>query len=275
MTCRKPRPEEIPCKDKAHGDECSVGSVRGGECFQYNATNRMYCKLPSTYQRPCVDKQIGDKCVFKYYKHGGLCGKDPRSKKHLRCYEVTEGRALCDGKKADEDCAYTFGATTKPGICKERSANYAAATGLGSTYLNCLQISDVSPESTAACKNKTLGQLCEYNFTKGFSTFKGSGGCVSWRPTNESEPLFCKAIHDYWKACHGKKVNDSCSVKSHEKDYICQERNWVYTEGMYGIKPYISCGRNPAAGRRRRRSHRRRRSDEDDNDNEGDNNEDD
>jgi len=278
MYCRKPKPDELPCKEKAHGDECSVGSVKVGECYLVNTTNRMFCKHFSPYQRPCVDKEIGDKCVYKYWKYGGLCGKDTHNKKYLRCYELTTGRALCHGKKADEDCTYTFGATKKPGLCKEKSSSMAGATaaGLGATYLNCMQLTNVFPESTAACKNKTLGQLCEYNSTSSTIVRKRSGGCVSHRPTDESEPLWCKEMHSYWKACHGKKVNESCSVRSWgQDDYICREAKLSYTEGANGIKPYISCGRNLAADRRRRRSHRRRRSDEDDNDNEGDNNEDD
>merc|ERR1719375_3086452 len=90
MTCKQPRPEDIACKEKAHGDECSVGSVKG-ECYLSNSTNRMYCKLPSTYQRPCVDKEIGDSCVYKGWKYGGICGKDSSSKKYLRCHQVYQG----------------------------------------------------------------------------------------------------------------------------------------------------------------------------------------
>jgi hypothetical protein len=279
MKCRRPSSTEIACKEKAHGDDCSYSShdtVNEGYCHGNNATNGMYCKLPSHFQRPCLDKKLGDTCVHKYFTHGGKCGKDStlhNPKKWLRCHSVPQSIMLCNGKKADEDCAYPYpNNKSLPGVCKEQNENSFSKFTEIRVNFHCQRLLKVPPNSTAACKNKTLGQLCEYHY----STRKSYGGCVSQRITNESEPLFCldaqlnHGIID-WRACHGKEVNATC-IDKYTNDGICTETRTSNTEGHYGLKPYITCARKPDVGTRRRRDRRRRSSNENNNDN---NNEDD
>jgi len=226
LACRQPRSTELACKPpKAHGDTCTWSGLKG-KCYGSGKTPTMYCKTPNPQEVACDGKNMSDTCTYKHYKYGGRCGKVGANK--LRCYAVGQSTKACDDKKADDDCHYSIRDEKKNGVCKYRESR------LYGPYHYCHGLLPQKPNATAACNNKTLGDLCQYIDNK----HNRSGGCVTQK---KDLGMFCKHMSMFWIACADKKIGESCETKYNNG--TCRIMNRAGQGDYYGLKDFISCQR--------------------------------
>jgi hypothetical protein len=142
---------------------------------------------------------------------------------------VSQSTSACDEKKADDDCRYSVRDEKRDGVCRYRESR------LYGPYHYCQALLPQKPNATAACNNKTLGDLCQYIHDKRNT----SGGCVTQK---KDLGLFCKYMSPFWIACADKEIGESCETK-YNKDGTCGIMNRTGQGDYYGLKDFISCQR--------------------------------